>query len=115
MIRLLACPRNWKKLTVWTNPRPGRAIQLSPAHPTNPGRIISEGWIFLPDWQHCGGAQCNQTDHIVYYSDDNARSHTAAETILRPDPPWRLSALSRFHHQFSFYGVSSWAIMALVA
>ena len=34
---------------------PGRGIQLSSTHKLAPNRILSEGWIFLPDWQNCGG------------------------------------------------------------
>ena len=61
---------------------PGRAIQLSAAHPLAPSRVLSAGYWELADWQNCGAKTCNQSSTWVFYSDDNARTHTASRTYL---------------------------------
>ena len=62
---------------VVVNNGPGRAIQLGSAHPIAPGRILSAGWLMPAHWP-----EQNQ-DVIVFYSDDDARTHAASRTIVR--------------------------------
>jgi hypothetical protein len=61
---------------------PGRAIQLSATHPLAPARILSAGYWELADWQSCGADPCNQSATLVFFSDDNARTHTASTPYL---------------------------------